>query len=75
MIDYVAIGKRIRYHRRDRDITQAQLASLIGCSTSYVGLIERGQRVLSVETLCRLADALNLSTDYLLGRTETTRPD
>lgn len=66
-IDYKAIGERIRYHRRMNGLTQAQLADSIGCSTSFVGLIERGDRKMSIETLCKLSEALHLSTDCILG--------
>ena len=67
-LDYHAIGKRIRYHRRMLDITQKQLADMTKISVSYIGHIERGTRIMSVETLCALADALHLTTDYILGR-------
>lgn len=69
-IDHKAIGKRIRFHSRRLDITQAQLAQMIGCSTSFVGLIERGDRTMSIETLVNISNALHLSTDYIVGRKE-----
>lgn len=67
MIDYVAIGQRIRRCRRWSDITQQPLAEMVGCSTSFIGHIERGSRKLSVETLCAICDALHVSADQLLG--------
>ena len=67
-VDYTQTGHRIRRHRRAQDLTQEQLADLIGMSASFAGHIERGSRKLSVETLCAIADALDLSADYLLGR-------
>ena len=66
-MDYTAMGKKIRRKRREMDITQAQLAELAGISTAFVGHIERGTRVLSVETLCRICKALGVSADDLLG--------
>ena len=62
-MDYSAMGKKIRRKRREMDITQAQLAELAGISTAFVGHIERGTRVLSVETLCRICKALGVSAD------------
>lgn len=75
MIDYAAIGKRIRQNRRWEDVTQQQLAEMIGCSTSFIGHIERGSRKMSVETLEAICMALNVSSDYLLGLTITDGPE
>lgn len=66
-MDYAAMGKKIRRKRREMDITQAQLAELAGISTAFVGHIERGTRVLSVETMQRICKALAVSADYLMG--------
>ena len=65
-IDYVARGKRIRAERRRQDLTQEQLAELADISESFMGHIERGGRVLSVETLVKIANALNLSIEYIV---------
>ncbi|MBR4929740.1 MAG: helix-turn-helix transcriptional regulator [Bacteroidaceae bacterium] len=64
------MGKKIRRKRREMDITQEQLAALVGISTSFVGHIERGTRVPSIETLYRICDALGVSADYLMGLEE-----
>ena len=66
-MDYVQLGKRVRYIRRCKDITQEQLAEMVGISTSFVGHIERGTRVLSVDTLFKLCIALGVSADDLMG--------
>ena len=66
-MDYEALGKKIRRKRREMDITQEQLAEMAGISTAFVGHIERGTRVLSVETLERICKALGVSADYLIG--------
>ena len=64
---YVEIGRRIRRLRKRRRCTQAELAERADISTSFLGHIERGSRKLSVETLNRIALALNCSADALLG--------
>ena len=46
------------------------LADVIGKSLNTVGLYERGLRQPSLETLCLLADTLEVSCDYLLARTD-----
>ena len=66
-MDYVEIGNRIRLVRKELKMTQEELAERGGLSHSFMGHIERGSRKLSVETLYRIAGALNVSTDYLLG--------
>ena len=65
-VNYEALGKRVRFHRKMRDLTQEELADAIGVSTSFIGHIERGTRKLSVETLVSIADALHVSCDLLL---------
>lgn len=67
MIDYAAIGQRIRALRRTVKLTQEELAQQAGISASFLGHIERGSRVLSVETLLALCNALSATPNELLG--------
>lgn len=64
--DYRALGARIRATRKHHRLTQAQLAAKAGISTSFMGHIERGTRVPSIETLISIKEALSLSMDYLI---------
>ncbi|MBQ8508213.1 MAG: helix-turn-helix transcriptional regulator [Clostridia bacterium] len=64
---YHYIGKRIRAHRILRQMTQEQLAEASNISISFLGHIERGTRKLSVETLYKIAKALDCSANDLLG--------
>lgn len=66
-MDLKAIGKRVRAARRARDLTQEQLAELVEVSTSFVGHIERGTRVPSLETMWRICKALGLPMDHIMG--------
>lgn len=60
-------GERLRRLRKDRDITQGQLAEVIGVVPSAVGKYERiPQSYPSVEALIEIADYFNVSIDYLL---------
>lgn len=68
-IDYKLIGNCVREERLKYNLTQEKLAENVGISASYLGLVERGERILSVETLVRLSIALNVSTDTLLKAT------
>jgi len=67
MIDYKGIGSRIRLYRIQRGFSQEELAERARLSRVYVGYIERGERVLSVESLVNIANALNVSSDELLS--------
>ena len=62
------LPKRIKYARGLRGYTQAQLADNAGMPSSQIGHYESGSREPSCTQLVRLADALEVSTDYLLGR-------
>ena len=66
-MDYIKTGRKIRAQRRVLDMKQAQLAELCEISTAFVGHIERGTRVLSVETLFRICKTLGLSADDAIG--------
>ena len=57
---YKSIGGIIRLKRNGRGLTLEQLAEKIGRDWSYLSQIERGMAVPSIETLTRLAEALNL---------------
>lgn len=65
-VNYLEIGTRIRRQREQIGLTQEQLGEACDLSTSFVGHIERGSRKLSVESLCRIASVLGISTDSLL---------
>ena len=74
IMDYGAMGKRIRTRRKQRGMTQAALAESIGISTSFIGHIERGTRITSLETLVRLAQVLEVSLDALVLGTDYEAP-
>jgi len=60
---------RIRMRRLGLRLSQQRLGELIGQDQGYISRLERGEITdITVRTLARLADALGVSTDYLLGR-------
>ena len=67
MIDYKDFGARIRSLRRKRGLTQEELAERIGICASFMGHIERGSRVASLETLVALCNELRASPQELLS--------
>lgn len=65
-MDYKDLGSRIRAVRRQQSLTQEHLAEKVGISASFLGHIERGTRVASLETLVSLCNVLNVAPEYLL---------
>ena len=65
LIDYKALGNRIRTVRKSNGMSQEKLSELCGISTAHVGHIERGTRIPSLETLFKISKELNVSMDYL----------
>lgn len=66
IMEQTALGKRIRFERKKLNLTQEQLAELINVSTTYIGLVERGERSLTLSKLVQVANSLGVSVDYLL---------
>ncbi|HIU34878.1 MAG TPA: helix-turn-helix transcriptional regulator [Candidatus Pullichristensenella excrementigallinarum] len=70
-ISYQDIGRRIRARRRQLKLSQMKVSERIGRSLSFYGHVERGTRVLSVETFAKICCELNISATYLLfGHTD-----
>ena len=64
------LSERLKYLRREKKLSQAALAEAIGVGQSSIASYERDERKPSYEVLCLLADYFEVSTDYLLGRTD-----
>ena len=61
---------RIRDLREDRDLTQKQLAQILGMSQTGYSKYETGENDIPTAILIRLADFYGTSTDYILGRSD-----
>ena len=71
----VEFGNRLRQLRKDRKLTQQQLAELIGVKNSVISFYEVGERIPSPDVLRKLALALHVTSDYLLGIERTATLD
>jgi len=60
--------------RQDAGMTQQELAAKLFVATSTISNYETGQRRAHAEFICNVATVFNVSTDYLLGRTEFSPP-
>jgi len=65
-IDYRRLGKRIGDLRRDRKLSQSQLAELANLTDSYISYIETGRKKASLESLVKIAGALGVTLDRIL---------
>lgn len=67
MIDYTALGKRIKEARKKQKLTQMQLAELAGMEPNNLSHIERGLSKGSVQSLVNIATSLGITLDSLLA--------
>lgn len=65
-IDYEHIGARIKYFRKKAHLSQEKLAELTELSRVFISFVERGEKTPSIESIVRIANALNVSADDLL---------
>lgn len=63
--------QRIRDLREDCDLTQREVAEFLGIQQTVYSRYERGFQTIPVEHLLKLADFYHVSTDYMLGRTNS----
>lgn len=65
---------RIRDLRQDHDLSQAELAKILGMSQTGYSKYETGENDIPTTILIKLADYYQTSVDYLLGRTKHRKP-
>ena len=71
----VNMGKKLKALRLEKNFTQKQIAERIGLATSAISSYESGMRYPSYDVLVKLARIFHVSTDYLLGMTNTRNID
>jgi len=66
--------ERLRGIREDNDLTQAQVAEILGTSQTMYARYERGANEMPIHHLITLCNLYNVSADYLLGiKRDSTR--
>lgn len=63
-------GIRIKDLRKERNITQSDLAKILNVTQDSISLWEKNKRVPDTQYIIQLADYFEVSTDYLLGRSD-----
>lgn len=66
MTDTSGFAERLRLLRKQKNWSQTELAQRVGVHYNHLGRFERGSSRPSADTLKKLADALGVSTDYLI---------
>ena len=67
IIDYYLIGQRIRTIRKQKNLTQEQLAERLNVSIVYISQIENGKTRLSLEMLVNISSLLDCEAGELLS--------
>ena len=71
MMDRLKIlGEKLRLLRKEKRLRQVDVAELLNITQAHYQRIEKGKINIPTLTLCTLADYFEVSTDYLLGRSE-----
>lgn len=69
----MAFYRRLRDLREDNDKTQTEIANYLGMKQPQYYRYENGLRDIPSDILIKLADYYNVSTDYILGRTNNPK--
>ncbi len=64
------IGNRIRFYRKERKISQEELALQSDLHPSYIGQLERGVKTPSINTVYKITKSLDISMSEFLGSIE-----
>ena len=67
---YLRRLRDLRDLREDSDLTQKQIADILGTKQTIYSRYERGFQNIPIEFLLTLADYYNVSTDYIFERTD-----
>lgn len=64
-------SERLVLLREKNNLSQQELADNIGITRQSLSLYEKAERTINIELLAKIADIFNVTTDYLMGRSET----
>lgn len=63
-------AQRLIFLRKQGKVSQTSVAEAAGIGRTSVTMLEKGENSPSVDVLCSIADYFNVSTDYLVGRSD-----
>lgn len=70
--DKELMGKKIKVARKEKGYTQEYLSELVGISNRTLNLMEKGKSGMTIETLIKFCNALNVSPNYVLSYKSNT---
>lgn len=62
------IGQRIRNYRTQKGLSQEKLSELAGCHPTYIGQLERGEKNATLESVEKIASAMDISLSELFDK-------
>ena len=62
------VGQRLRNYRTEQHLSQEKLAELSGCHSTYIGQVERGEKNATLESIEKIASALNVPLSTLFEK-------
>lgn len=62
----ISFGRNVQKYRQAMNISQEELAFRAGLHRTYIGMVERAERSISLQNAKKIADALNVKIDVLL---------
>lgn len=64
-------GERLKQIRKEKNMTQVEVAKAVGIAKQTINSYEKGIKFPSLPVLTEIANCLDCSADYLLGRVES----
>lgn len=71
-LNNILVGKRIKSRRKELQLSQEELSFRVGISKNGISQYETGKNGMSIDTAVKMANVLNTSVDYLLGREDAS---
>ena len=62
------IGQRVRNYRTEKGLSQEKLAEMSGCHPTYIGQVERGEKNATLESIEKIASAMNIPLSKLFEK-------
>lgn len=69
------IGQRVRNYRTEKGFSQEKLAEMSGCHPTYIGQVERGEKNATLESIDKIASAMNIPLSKLFEKVGEDSPD
>ena len=63
-MDWSSIGRNLRQYRQESGLRQEDLARAAGLSVNYIGMVERGEKIPSLETFVAMLNLLLCVIDW-----------